>query len=132
MGRPLRPRSARRPEPGASASHGERSGAIDLEAVPRTSSLLLVLTVLAGPARAQPAREVEVVVGHTTRVDVGFAIGLNCDDPDLVEAKLVTAKDKKRNDLVLKGLAPGDTHCRAGTGLGATVLVHIVVTEPER
>ena len=33
--------------------------------------------------------------------------------------------------LVLKGKAAGDTYCRAGTGFGHTVLVHVTVTEPE-
>jgi hypothetical protein len=32
--------------------------------------------------------------------------------------------------LVLKGKAAGETYCRAGTGLGPTVLVHITVVEP--
>ena len=42
----------------------------------------------------------------------------------------MTSKDKTHNTLVLKGLEAGSTYCRAGTGLGKTVLVHIVVTEP--
>ncbi|HSP18253.1 MAG TPA: hypothetical protein VLQ79_01975, partial [Myxococcaceae bacterium] len=62
--------------------------------------------------------------------DVGEAAGLNCDDLTIVQPKLVTSKDKTHNTLVLKGLASGDTYCRAGTGLGRTVLVHIVVNDP--
>jgi hypothetical protein len=31
---------------------------------------------------------------------------------------------------VLKGKVAGETYCRAGTGLGSTVLVHITVVEP--
>jgi cytochrome d ubiquinol oxidase subunit II len=98
------------------------------QAVSRTLPLLLLL--LASPARAQPAIPVEVQVGKTTKVDVGLAQGLNCDDLGVVDAKLVPSKDKKNVFLVLKGRAPGDTYCRAGTGLGATVLVHVTVTEP--
>ena len=90
----------------------------------------LCLLLLAGPARAQPAHEVEVQVGKTAKVDVGLAQGLNCDDLTVVDAKLVSSKDKKHLVLTLKGKAAGETYCRAGTGLGATVLVHITVVEP--
>jgi len=48
----------------------------------------------------------------------------------VVDAKLVSSKDKKHLVLVLKGKAAGETYCRAGTGLGPTVLVHITVVEP--
>jgi len=98
--------------------------------VSRTFPLLLLL-LLASPARAQPATQVEVQVGKTVNVDVGLAQGLNCDDLGVVDAKLVSSKDKKHLVLVLKGKAAGDTYCRAGTGLGPTVLVHVTVTEPE-
>ncbi|HZX41752.1 MAG TPA: hypothetical protein VFE93_07950 [Myxococcaceae bacterium] len=91
---------------------------------------MLLLVVSAGPARAQAAIAVEVRVGKTAKVDVGLAQGLNCDDLGVVDAKLVPSKDKKNIFLVLKGKAAGDTYCRAGTGLGATVLVHVTVTEP--
>ncbi|HZJ55270.1 MAG TPA: hypothetical protein VFD38_14115 [Myxococcaceae bacterium] len=96
----------------------------------RTAPLLCLL-LLTGPARAQPAREVEVQVGKTVKMSVGLAQGLNCDDLSIVDAKLVPAKDKKELVLILKGKAAGDTYCRAGTGLGATVLVHVTVFEPE-
>jgi hypothetical protein len=92
--------------------------------------LLLCLVVLAAPARAQPALQVTVEVGKTARVDVGIAQGLNCDDLAVVDAKLVPSKDKKHVSLVLTGKAAGDTYCRAGTGLGASALVHITVVDP--
>jgi hypothetical protein len=95
------------------------------------SLVLLVLLLLASPVRAQPAIQVEVEVGKTVRVSVGLAQGLNCDDLTVVTPKLVPSKDKKQVILELKGKAPGDTYCRAGTGLGASALVHVVVTEPE-
>jgi hypothetical protein len=91
---------------------------------------LLCFVLLAAPARAQLAFQTQVEVGKTAKVDVGIAQGLNCDDLDVVEAKLVPSKDKKHVLLVLKGKAAGDTYCRAGTGLGQTVLVHITVVEP--
>lgn len=95
------------------------------------SRTLLLLLLVASPARAQPAIPVEVQVGKTAKVDVGLAQGLNCDDLAVVEARLVPSKDKKNVFLVLKGKAAGETYCRAGTGLGATVLVHVTVSEPE-
>jgi hypothetical protein len=91
---------------------------------------LLCLVLLAATARAQPSVQAQVEVGKTVKVDVGIAQGLNCDDLDIVDAKLVPSKDKKHVALVLKGKAAGDTYCRAGTGLGATVLVHITVVDP--
>ncbi|MGZ3445810.1 MAG: hypothetical protein ACXWLF_08050 [Myxococcaceae bacterium] len=92
---------------------------------------LLVLLCVSVTAWAQGGtREVEIVVGKTAQVNVGEAAGLNCDDLTIVQPKLVTSKDKTHNTLVLKGLAAGDTYCRAGTGMGRTVLVHIVVNDP--
>ncbi|HUM11119.1 MAG TPA: hypothetical protein VLT82_09250 [Myxococcaceae bacterium] len=98
--------------------------------MPRTVPLLFLLLV-ASPVRAQPAVPVQVEVGKTAKVNVGLAQGLNCDDLAVVDATLVPSKDKKNVFLVLKGKAAGETYCRAGTGLGATVLVHVTVTEPE-
>ena len=92
---------------------------------------LTVLVLLAAPAWAQHAVRVEIEVGHSTKVNVGQAAGLNCDDLSVVEAKLVTSKDKTQNSLVLKGKSAGSTYCRAGTGLGPTVLIQVVVTEPD-
>ncbi len=97
----------------------------------RAAPLLPLLLLLAGPVRAQQALQVQVKVGKTARLDVGLAQGLNCDDLSVVDAKLESSKDKKHLVLVVTGKAPGDTYCRAGTGLGATVLVHITVVEPE-
>lgn len=91
---------------------------------------LLCLVLLGGPVHAQPAHAVEIQVGKTAKVDVGLSRGLNCDDTSVVDAKLVESKDKKHLVLVLKGKVAGETYCRAGTGLGSTVLVHITVVEP--
>ena len=92
---------------------------------------LLCLFLLAGPVRAQPATDVQVQVGKTVKLSVGLAQGLNCDDLTIVDATLVPSKDKKVLVLVLKGKAAGETYCRAGTGFGQTVLVHVTVSEPE-
>ena len=71
---------------------------------------LLCLLLLSGPVRAQPARDVEVQVGKTAKLEVGLAKGLNCDDLAVVVAKLVSSKDKKQLVLVLKGKAAGETY----------------------
>ena|SRR5215472_15531336 len=91
---------------------------------------LLCFVLLAGPVRAQPARQIELEVGKTAKVDVGLSRGLNCDDLAVVDAKLEPTKDKKELILVLKGKGVGETYCRAGTGLGPTVLIHVTVVEP--
>lgn len=91
----------------------------------------LALALLAGPpswAQAPSEREVHLKIGQVVRLDVQRAAGLNCDDLDIVDAKLVTSKDKTHNALVLKGKAEGETYCRAGQpAIGQTVLVRIVV-----
>ena len=91
---------------------------------------VLCLVLLAGTARAQPSQNVEIQVGKTARLDVGLASGLNCDDLSVVDARLESSKDKKTLVLILKGKAAGDTYCRAGTGLGPTVLIHVTVVDP--
>jgi hypothetical protein len=78
-----------------------------------------------------PPDEVHLHVGEVKRVDVYRAVGLNCDDLEIIEAKLVTSKDKTHNTLVIKGKAEGSTYCRAGQAvLGQNFLIKIVVEEP--
>ena len=70
-----------------------------------------------------------VEVGKTTTVDVGFAKGLNCDDLTVAQVEIRT-RSAKSNELVITGLKPGKTWCRAGLpNAGATALVHITVVE---
>ena len=96
----------------------------------RAALLLLLCAALPAWAQGPGERDLEIVVGKTAQVNVGDAAGLNCDDLTIVQPKLVTSKDKTHNTLVLKALASGSTYCRVGTGLGRTVLIHIVVTDP--
>lgn len=69
---------------------------------------------------------VELAVGTTKTLDVGFARGLTCDDTTIVHAELRGASPTS-NVLVLTGLRAGRTLCRAGTLGTPTVLVHIDV-----
>ncbi len=69
---------------------------------------------------------IEVAVGATKSIDVGFARGLQCDDVTIVHAELRAASPTS-NRLFLTGVRPGVTQCRAGTLGTPTVLVHITV-----
>jgi hypothetical protein len=57
---------------------------------------------------------VKLKVGQTKVLNVGLAMGLACDDGTIVQADL-EAVSSTENHLVLKGLKPGKTVCRAGT-----------------
>ena len=68
----------------------------------------------------------EVAVGSTASLDVGFARGLICDDPLIVRAE-IRAASPTSNRLFVTGLRRGVTLCRAGTQGLPTVLVHVTV-----
>ena len=91
--------------------------------LPAFAALLVATSALGG------GPSVTVQVGATTTVDVGLAKGLNCDDLSVADVQIRT-RSKENNELVITGLKPGRTACRAGTSLsGATVLVTIQVVE---
>ncbi len=87
-------------------------------------ALLATASASADPVVGETS--VEIPVGSTALLDVGFARGLHCDDVSIVEAQLVAASPTS-NRLVMKGLKRGVTACRAGTFGAPTVLVHIAV-----
>ncbi|HET7505278.1 MAG TPA: hypothetical protein VFK02_29870 [Kofleriaceae bacterium] len=77
--------------------------------------LVTILTVLVpGGARADDAVRLDVAVGETVERDVGFAIGLQCDDLTIIRADLRTTTPES-NTFVVTGVAEGITRCRAGT-----------------
>lgn len=96
--------------------------------------LSAVLALLASPASADPASgtaSLQVAVGATASLDVGFARGLHCDDVKIIRPEL-RAESPTSNRLYVTGLHPGSTLCRAGlVRPGPTVLVSITV-EPAR
>ena len=55
---------------------------------------------------------VHLKVGEQKVLNVGLAMGLMCDDGTVVQAELRSVSDTQ-NDLVLVGLKPGKTACRA-------------------
>lgn len=95
---------------------------------PRALPLALTLLLVAR-AWAEAEAFVQVEVGRTKRVDVGLAKGLNCDDLSVAKVEIVN-RSAENNQVVVTGLQPGRTWCRAGLPqTGATVLVKIVVVE---
>ena len=66
------------------------------------------------PQVLQAAAPLEVAIGETVARDVGFAVGLICDDSSILRADLRTA-DSGTNVFEVTGVRLGDTVCRAGT-----------------
>jgi hypothetical protein len=86
---------------------------------------------LSGDAAADPVvgeMTLNIAVGDTASVDVGFARGLQCDDLTIIRAELRGATPTS-NRLFVTGLRQGVTQCRAGTLGPPTVLVYIAVKE---
>jgi hypothetical protein len=80
-------------------------------------SVLVGILLLATPplARADEERtKVELVVGQSTEIEVGFAMGHHCDDEAIVGAEMKN-KTQETNVFALTGKKPGTTLCRAGT-----------------
>jgi hypothetical protein len=102
----------------------------------RPFPLLAMLALAAlgtGLAQAQTGpvpsgTKVKLKVGQQKVLNVGLAMGLDCNDGTVVQAELRPASTTE-NDLVLVGLKPGKTACRAGTAsMSRSVLVYISVS----
>jgi len=91
----------------------------------RGAVLLFGIMTLGDPVVGETA--VDVPVGATVSLDVGYARGLQCDDLTIVRAELRAASPTS-NHLDLTGLRVGRTLCRAGTLGTPSVLVHVNVT----
>jgi hypothetical protein len=95
--------------------------------------LALLALAVAAPALAQQApvpsgTKVKLQVGQQKVLNVGLAMGLVCNDGTVVQADLRPVSDTE-NELVLVGLKPGKTACRAGTAnLSRSVLVYVSVS----
>src|SRR5436190_6230154 len=79
---------------------------------------LTALAALAARANADDAGpgalRIEVAVGQTVERDVGFAIGLLCDDLSILHAEL-RARTPESNTFSVTGVQEGTTMCRVGT-----------------
>jgi hypothetical protein len=101
--------------------------------MPLVRQLALLVFVLAAPGLAQQApvssgTKVKLQVGQQKVLNVGLAMGLVCNDGSVVQAELRAVSDTE-NELVLVGLKPGKTACRAGSAnMSRSVLVYISVS----
>ncbi len=99
---------------------------------PPSPLLLLLLVSTAPPAWAQSTPvasgvKVHLQVGQQKVLNVGMAMGLQCDDGTVVQAELRAVSDSE-NEVVLVGLKPGKTACRAGTAnVSRSKLINISV-----
>jgi len=93
---------------------------------------LLLLLGLTSPVLADDSvRRETIVVGQSVERDVGYAIGVVCDDPDPVGAEMKTAKSADNNILVLTGKRAGKTTCRAGTDPHRVSFVFEIIVTPK-
>jgi hypothetical protein len=76
--------------------------------------IALILCAVAATARADDAARIDVAVGETIEREVGFAIGLQCDDLTIIRAEL-RAGTPESNSFSVTGVTAGTTTCRVGT-----------------
>jgi hypothetical protein len=86
-----------------------------LSACPAVVALALAASLAFGQeAPVDSGTRVRLKVGETKVLNVGLAIGLECNDGTVVKAALRPVSPSE-NELVHTGLKPGKTVCRAGT-----------------
>ena len=102
----------------------------------RPLRLVCLLLVGAGLARAQGSDvvasgvTVRLAVGEQKVLNVGLAMGLECNNGTVVRAEL-RAVSPSENEVILTGLKPGKTACRAGTAnISRSILINISVKAP--
>ena len=71
-----------------------------------------------------------IMVGETIERDVGIAIGVACDHPEIVEATMMS-RNQQTNVLVLTGKQEGRTLCRAGTNPMAMSYLFDITVRPK-
>jgi len=76
--------------------------------------IAVFLGVIATSAWADGTERLDVAVGETIERDVGFAMGLLCDDLTIIRADL-RASTPESNTFTVTGIAEGTTMCRVGT-----------------
>lgn len=78
------------------------------------SRIAVILCLVATSALADDGMRIDVAVGETIERDVGFAMGLQCDDVAIIRADL-RAGTPESNTFVVTGVTEGTTMCRVGT-----------------
>ena len=94
---------------------------------------LLGLVMLSGTAAADGTR-IEVPIGETVELDVGYAIGSLCDDTSVVTPEM-REREGKTNVFALTGVKLGTTLCRVGTDVTRSSYlfeIHVVPAKPKR
>ena len=83
-----------------------------------TCAFVVIAALAAHAVRADgpiyDALPLEVEVGQTVQREVGFALGLRCDDLSIAQIEL-RASTPQTNVFVVTGVRPGATTCRVGT-----------------
>ena len=86
----------------------------------------LVPLITLALAQTEGAIKIEVEVDKTVEVDVGFSIGVHCDDLSFMTVEM-RAKSNTSNVLVIKGIKPGATLCSVGSALQPITLFDVQV-----
>ena len=81
--------------------------------------------------RAPDAQRIEVAIGQTVERDVGFAMGLLCDDLTIARFEL-RASTPESNKFSVTGIKEGTTSCRVGTAPSRPSYVFEIRVVPRR
>ena len=92
--------------------------------------LCMVMSSLVAFAGDDVLQRESIMVGETIERDVGIAIGVVCDSPEIVEATM-TSRNSSTNVLVLTGRQEGKTLCRAGTNPMAMSYLFEITVRPK-
>lgn len=101
--------------------------------MPMRAVLLASILIVGGTARADGTK-IEVPIGDTVELDVGYAIGSLCDDTSIVTPDM-RAREGKSNVFALTGLKLGTTLCRVGTDVTRSSYlfeIHVVPAKPKK
>ncbi|MBA3501377.1 MAG: hypothetical protein M4D80_27390 [Myxococcota bacterium] len=95
----------------------------------------LALVILLAPAASADVSDginrESIDVGQTIEREVGYAIGVRCDDPETVAAEM-KSRTSETNVLVITGKRAGKTMCRAGTDPNRVSYVFEVTVKARR
>ena len=94
-------------------------------------ALVILLATTASADVSDGINRESISVGQTIEREVGYAIGVRCDDPDTVTAEM-KARSAETNVLLLTGKRAGKTTCRAGTDPNRVSYVFEIVVKPKR
>ena len=94
----------------------------------------IVLALVSATAVAEDAARLDVAVGETVERDVGYALGLMCDDTAAIHVDLRNTSPET-NTFVVTGIKEGTALCRVGTSPGRPTFlfeIHVVPVRRDR